>query len=218
MAATVSIVDYDTFGNHYVRYVDITGDSSYSAGGYLLTSDQVALGYITGAEPIGGNAASAVYKAHWDNANSKVMVMETAAGTPSGTATSGFTGAAITPSGTVTSSFSGAAVTPSATAGAPTITTITSSAGTTNVIYADSTVLNQTTGHTGITGVQAPGVTVGAITPSGTVTSSFSGATASLAGTAGTTLSGVAVAAAGLAEATSANLAAVTFRFMFVGT
>jgi hypothetical protein len=220
MAATVSVVEYDVFGTRFVRYVDVTGDSSYSSGGYLINPVQIGLGIITGAMPLGGNAAAAVYKAYWSNATSKVIFSETAANTVSLTASGTISSGTITPAGTVTSGITADALTPTATAGAPNIQTVTSATATSNKLYSGATVtlINQTAGTSGVIGVQAPGMTVGALTPTASVSSTFSGAAATPSATITSAITAGGIAAGTFAEPTSVNVTSITFRMMFVGT
>ena len=59
MALTVKNVNTlseDTFGRHRVRFVDVTFDTSYDAGGESLTPGSVALAEIVGATILGNNS------------------------------------------------------------------------------------------------------------------------------------------------------------------
>jgi hypothetical protein len=164
MALTYAVVANgaaeDVWGRTRTNVLDVTLDSSYPSGGYVITPSTWGMSTIFGMEitAIGGTISASGSFTYWfDVVNVKLRV---------------FRSAGFTPAGTIS---------------APTITTGTN-AGTTAPVYTNSGALTQTTGATGITGVQAP------------------------------TFTGTAVAAAGLVEVSAAtSLTGVTIRIRAFG-
>lgn len=66
----------DVFGSTYVLVYDVTGDSSYPAGGEAVDPDKdLGFGAIIGAVIIGANAVAARLMAVWDTTNNKLQVL-----------------------------------------------------------------------------------------------------------------------------------------------
>ncbi len=76
MAATIARVQEgeNVSGKWRQQVVDVTGDSSYPAGGYAIVPGKVGFKRIHGAMLIGGNAEAARYQAHWDTTNGKLII------------------------------------------------------------------------------------------------------------------------------------------------
>jgi hypothetical protein len=81
LAATVVGVpgSDDVWGKHRVKMADITGDSSYPAGGYVLTAAQFGLRNILSVDFIGGNLASLGAAPVWNPTTGKMMLEAAAA-------------------------------------------------------------------------------------------------------------------------------------------
>lgn len=75
MSATIVDVPggADVWGRHRVREVDITGDSSYPAGGYAFTGPQFGLRSIIAMHPGGGNTAAVGILPFWNTQTSKLQ-------------------------------------------------------------------------------------------------------------------------------------------------
>jgi hypothetical protein len=63
----------DVWGKHRVDIRDITGDSSYPAGGYALTGQTFGLRSIVGMSFIGGNTAAVGIIPYWNNQTNKLQ-------------------------------------------------------------------------------------------------------------------------------------------------
>lgn len=113
--------------------------SDYATGGYLITPAQVDMANIIGATILG----------------TKYQAGGTIIWQINQPATSYGTNPVESSTGVYLTAWQAAGVTATGTVSAPTITTLTN-AGTTAPIYTNGGALTQTTGATGITGVQAP--------------------------------------------------------------
>jgi hypothetical protein len=97
MALTYRFVEDSVLGNWQGKLFNITLDTSYPTGGYLIAPTKVQLGKtILGVQILAVNAAgSGIVQVSWDYANNKLMAFRVATFTPAGTvAAPTFTGAA----------------------------------------------------------------------------------------------------------------------------
>lgn len=80
MAATTQIVRRGAAGDLFERLVDITLDSSYPAGGYPITPQQMGFG-LNGQIVMVNGAASKTggWECGWDYTNSKLQVFDSSA-------------------------------------------------------------------------------------------------------------------------------------------
>lgn len=74
MAATLARVQEgeDVWGKTRAVTFDVTGDTSYPAGGYAITPADLGLKFIQGAVLIGVNTAGLVYFASWNLTTGKL--------------------------------------------------------------------------------------------------------------------------------------------------
>lgn len=156
-----TLIDRFTVGAGKIIPVDHVGPSSYTTGGETLGSSNnqtgiTAMGLATIDAVLGSGTLT-------ESGTYFVMAKQVGTGTQK---TFKLVWYAVAGGG---GTFTGTPATLTGTVAAPTITTLTN-AGTTAPVYTNGGALTQTTGATGITGVQAPALTMNSYTPAGTVT------------------------------------------------
>ena len=183
----------DVWGKTEVRFMQLQpAATDYPTGGYLITpGTNISLRAVYAMIPMGITATTRTTTVIpvYNTTTAKIQM---------------FWSPATTAGGTISApTFTGTPATLTGTNSAPTITTGTN-ATTTTPVYTNGGALTQVAGATGITGVQAPTLTMNSYTPAGTVSAP--------------TFTGSAAAAAALAEVTaSTDLSAWLFLFAVLG-
>mgnify|MGYP003394165632 CR=1 FL=1 len=206
-AGTLTISRTDLWGNTYVSFGSFTFSSSYGSAGESANPGLRVIEKVVVDQVVSG------YVIAYDYTNKKLRAYRSGAVTVAGTISAPtFTGGAASLTATASApAFTGGAASLTATSTAPTITAGTGTP--TDALGVDTGAIVKTSGATGITGVQAPTITVGAYTPAGTVAApTITPGAYTPAGTVSApTLTGTTVAAGPLVEVTAgANLSAIT--------
>lgn len=80
MAATFGTITDNLDGNQREVNRTITGDTSYTTGGYAIAPSVFGFGAITGIQFTPFGTGTTCYVGYWDNTNNKVKFMKSQAG------------------------------------------------------------------------------------------------------------------------------------------